>query len=83
MENNDRLLVLDKVLREEQEELRNCIKENGYDLFIDGAICEISRILELVRYVGSGCNTISEIHKRQVEFAKFREKLASKGVHID
>lgn len=83
MENSDRLLVLDKVLREEQEELRNRIKEDGYDLFIDGAICEISRILELVRYVGSGCDTISEIHKRQAEFAKIREKMAKDGVHID
>ena len=83
MENSDRLMVLDRVLREEQEELRNRIKENGYDLFIDGAICEISRILEMIRYVGSGCNTISEIYKKQVEFAKIRERLASKGVHID
>lgn len=83
MEKSDRLMVLDRVLREEQEELRNRIKENGYDLFIDGAICEISRILEMARYVDSGCNTIGEIYKKQVEFAKIRERLASKGVHID
>lgn len=68
---------------EEQENLRNIMEEDGYDAFIDGAICSISHILELSRYVGAGCNTLSEIYKKQVEFSKIRERLASKGVYID
>ena len=83
MEKGDRLKVLEGILLEEQENLRGIMKEDGYDAFIDGAICSISHILELSRYVGAGCNTLSEIYKMQADFAKIRERLASKGIYID